>query len=149
MTEPSAPVPDPTPAEAAAPAGRKPLAATFRWQAFFGRTADPVFVLDRRRRLLFVNAAWESLTGIAAGDAHRLVCRRPRPAGPGDPPHAVVEHALTPPPEVRQGTMMRSAPPAARKRPGRALVGRGFPAAAHDGRKGGGVHSRPDHVGGG
>ena len=107
MTEPSAPVPDPTPAEAAAPAGRKPLAATFRWQAFFGRTADPVFVLDRRRRLLFVNAAWESLTGIAAGDAHRLVCRRPRPAGPGDPPHAVVEHALTPPPEVRQGTMMR------------------------------------------
>ena len=111
MTEPSAPVPDPTPAKrvrneeggvrrkndrrplpsslppphsslSAASAGGKPLAATFRWQAFFGRTADPVFVLDRRRRLLFVNAAWESLTGVPAGDAHRLVCRRPRPPVP-------------------------------------------------------------------
>ncbi len=118
MTEPSAPVPDPTPAKAAA--GGKPLAAAFRWQAFFGRTADPVFVLDRRRRLLFVNAAWENLTGIPAGDAHRLVCRRPRPAGPGDPPHAVVEHALTPPPEVRQGATMRVRRPP----PGPAPAGR-------------------------
>ena len=106
MTEPSAPVPDPRRRRRGAGRG-KPLAGAFRWQAFFGRTADPVFVLDRRRRLLFVNAAWESLTGVPAGDAHRLVCRRPRPAGPGDPPHAVVEHALTPPPEVRQGATMR------------------------------------------
>ena len=36
-----------------------------------------------------------------------LVCRRPRPANPGDSPKAVVEHALTPPPEVRQGTATR------------------------------------------
>jgi transcriptional regulator with AAA-type ATPase domain len=80
------------------------LARTFRWQAFFRRAADPVFVLDRRRRLLFVNEAWEALTGTPASEAHLLFDRRPRP---GDSPRAALEHALTPPPEAVQGAVAR------------------------------------------
>jgi hypothetical protein len=101
MTEPPAPGPDPR--DAGAPRRRKPLARSFRWQAFFRRSAEPVFVLDRHRRLLFVNDAWEALTGTPASEAHHLVCRRPRPAAPGDPPQKALEHALTPPPEALAG----------------------------------------------
>ncbi|HTU20840.1 MAG TPA: helix-turn-helix domain-containing protein [Gemmataceae bacterium] len=79
------------------------LAKTFRWQAFFQRCAEPLFVLDRRRRLLFVNAAWEALTGIAKEQAHLLVCRRPRPTSADDSPEAILAHALTPPREVLHG----------------------------------------------
>jgi transcriptional regulator with PAS, ATPase and Fis domain len=79
------------------------LAKNFRWQHFFQRSADPVFVLDRRRRLLFVNRAWETLTGVPAEQAHLLVCRHPR-VPPADAPFKeILEHALTPPPEVLRG----------------------------------------------
>jgi DNA-binding NtrC family response regulator len=94
MTEPTVPAPEPRPAD-------------LRWQAFFRRSADPVFVLDRRRRVLFVNAAWESLTATTAAAARALVCRRPRPAAPDDSPEAILEHALTPPPEVLDGRTAR------------------------------------------
>jgi transcriptional regulator with PAS, ATPase and Fis domain len=108
MTEPSVPAPDPPDASGREKQGRrKPLAGTFRWQAFFRRSAEPVFVLDRRQRLLFVNAAWEALTGVPISEAHLLVCRRPRPVGPDDSLQAVIEHALTPPPEARQGATTR------------------------------------------
>jgi hypothetical protein len=30
-------------------------AAAFRWQAFFQHAAQPLFLLNRRRRILFVN----------------------------------------------------------------------------------------------
>jgi DNA-binding NtrC family response regulator len=83
------------------------LARAFRWQAFFRQAADPVFVLDRRQRILFVNEAWETLTKLLASEAHLLVCRRLRPVGAGDSLQAVLEHALTPPPEVRQGAVAR------------------------------------------
>jgi transcriptional regulator with PAS, ATPase and Fis domain len=79
------------------------LAKNFRWQAFFQRCADPVFVLDRRRRLLFVNPAWEALTGVPAAQAHDVVCRRPRPVTVDDSAENILAHALTPPPEVLQG----------------------------------------------
>jgi DNA-binding NtrC family response regulator len=101
MTEPSLPAPDPPDASGREkPGQRKPLAGTFRWQAFFRRTAEPVFVLDRRQRILFVNTAWEALTGVPA-------CRRPRPVGPDDSPQTIIEHALTPPAEARQGATTR------------------------------------------
>ncbi|HVS39821.1 MAG TPA: sigma 54-interacting transcriptional regulator [Gemmataceae bacterium] len=100
MTEPTVP-----------PSGDASQAAsterTFRWQAFFRRSAEPLFVLDRRQRLLFVNAAWEAATGIPSSDISLLVCRRLRPVSPDDSLQAVVEHALTPPPEARQGTTTR------------------------------------------
>ena len=60
------------------------LARNFRWQAFFQRCAEPLFVLDRRLRLLFVNHAWETLTGMPATQAHVLVCRRSRPTTADD-----------------------------------------------------------------
>ncbi len=79
------------------------LAKHFRWQAFFERCAEPLFVLNRRCRLLFVNHAWEVLTGMSATEAHVLVCRKPRPAAVDDPAERILAHALTPPPEVLQG----------------------------------------------
>src|SRR5690348_2891472 len=79
------------------------LAKNFRWQAFFQRCAEPLFVLDRLRRLLFVNRAWEVLTGISAEQAHVLVCRRSRPVAVDDPAEEILAHALTPPPEVLHG----------------------------------------------
>ena len=85
------------------PKGERRLAKQFRWQAFFTRCAEPVFVLDRRRRLLFVNPAWEALTGMAAAQAHVLVCRRPRPPAADDSLEDILAHALTPPSEVLQG----------------------------------------------
>lgn len=84
-------------------AAPKRLAKTFRWQASFERCAEPLFVLDRRRRLLFVNRAWETLTGMAKEQAHLLVCRRPRPVSADDSPEDILAHALTPPPEVLRG----------------------------------------------
>jgi DNA-binding NtrC family response regulator len=94
MTEPTLPAPEPRPAD-------------LRWQAFFRRSTDPIFVLDRRRRVLFVNPAWENLTATPAAAARALVCRRPRPTGPDDSPEAILEHALTPPPEVLDGQTAR------------------------------------------
>jgi transcriptional regulator with PAS, ATPase and Fis domain len=92
-----------------APSEKRPrsLARNFRWQALFQHTADPVFVLDRRRRLLFVNRAWEELTGVTADRAADLVCRRPASAAPDASTDEVLAHALTPPPEVLQGSAGR------------------------------------------
>jgi transcriptional regulator with AAA-type ATPase domain len=86
--------------------GGRPLARHFRWQSLFQHSADPLFLLDRRRRLLFVNHAWEALTGVPAAEAHLIagLGRRPRPSSPGDSWEEVLAHALTPPPEVVQGT---------------------------------------------
>jgi len=75
----------------------------FRWQALFQRSTDPVFVLSRRRRVLFVNRAWEALTGVPLAQARGLICRRQRPAAPGDPAEEILAHALCPPPQVLNG----------------------------------------------
>src|SRR5437016_306570 len=47
----------------------------FRWQGFFQRARDPLFVLNRRGRLLFVNHAWETLTGLSAVEVRGLARR--------------------------------------------------------------------------
>jgi PAS domain S-box-containing protein len=98
-------VPSDAPLQQGADAPRSPrrLAKDFRWRAFFQHCAEPVFVLDRRGRLLFVNRAWEALTGMAKEQAGVLVCRRPRPVSASDSAERILEHALTPPPEVRRG----------------------------------------------
>jgi DNA-binding NtrC family response regulator len=64
MADPSS---GPTPADAG---------DSFRWQSFFQRSGDALFLLNRRRRILFVNHAWEVLTGVHAAAARGLVCKR-------------------------------------------------------------------------
>jgi transcriptional regulator with PAS, ATPase and Fis domain len=79
----------------------------FRWQALFQRASEAVFVLDRRRRVLFVNAAWERLTGVSAERMHGMLCRRPRPVGAEGLLEDVLAHILTPPAEVLRGGFAR------------------------------------------
>jgi DNA-binding NtrC family response regulator len=75
--------------------------AEFRWQALFQHVCEPLFVLDRKRRLVFVNRAWEELTGVSAAEARRWVCASRAPAQPeGD---NALSRALGPPAEVLQG----------------------------------------------
>src|SRR5947209_11155957 len=80
----------------------------FRWQALFQHSLDPVFVLSRRRRLLFANRAWESLTGQSAADARGLTCSR-RAA---DRPLAALARTLCPPAGVMRGESARVQRPA-------------------------------------
>jgi PAS domain S-box-containing protein len=54
----------------------------FRWTAFFQRGSEPLFVLNRRRQILFVNHAWEELTGFARKQVYKSVCKRHRNAEP-------------------------------------------------------------------
>jgi PAS domain-containing protein len=76
----------------------------FRWQALFQRTAEPLFLLNRRRRILFVNRAWEQLTGLSARAARGLPCKR-RPRDAATDWSEFVQNALAPPPEVVDGKM--------------------------------------------
>jgi transcriptional regulator with PAS, ATPase and Fis domain len=103
---------EPTPHPADSPPPRSSTEPSppddFRWQALFQRSTDALFVLDRQRRLRFVNRAWEALTGLAAADVHLLSCRRQRAAGPGDSLLEVLARVLTPPPEVLQGEASRA-----------------------------------------
>ncbi len=71
----------------------------FRWQALFQRAHEPFFLLNRRRRILFVNRAWEELTGLSAAEARGLQCLR-RPSLPQDPWDVVIRAVCCPPPEV-------------------------------------------------
>src|SRR5208337_2590210 len=82
-----------------------PMADTdlFRWQALFHRSREPLFLLNRRRRFLFVNHAWEELTGVTAQSAVRQPCKRYRDAVPGSP--EAVFGVLSPPPEVLEGKL--------------------------------------------
>ncbi|MCI0457252.1 MAG: sigma 54-interacting transcriptional regulator [Gemmataceae bacterium] len=79
----------------------EPAAGEPRWQAFVERARDPLFLLNRRRALLFVNRAFEELTGFALARLRGQRCTRHR-----EPPPASVEALLTtlaPPADARQG----------------------------------------------
>src|SRR5947207_11823433 len=73
----------------------------FRWQAFFQRAREPLFVLNRQKRLLFVNRAWEELTGVPAGQARGLACTGRRSTEAGS--RSDLARALSPPRQVLQG----------------------------------------------
>jgi transcriptional regulator with PAS, ATPase and Fis domain len=77
----------------------------FRWQAFFQRSAEPLFLLNRGRRLLFANRAWEQCTGSSIASCRGLVCKRARNSGADSA--AGLAAALAPPPEVLQGITSR------------------------------------------
>jgi PAS domain S-box-containing protein len=80
-------------------------ADSFRWQALFQRADEPLFLLDRQRRILFVNQAWEKLTGVPRAEAHGKRCRRVRHAEPGS--WQAIGHAFAPPPEALHGRLVR------------------------------------------
>jgi transcriptional regulator with PAS, ATPase and Fis domain len=85
----------------------------FRWQAFFQRSRDALFVLNHQCRLLFVNTAWERLVGLACAEVRGRACRRQRPVGaeiadPDQRNRKILAHALTPPPEVLAGHAART-----------------------------------------
>src|SRR2546426_6084419 len=88
------------------PGARDPAllsAHDFRWQALFQRASDPVFVLNRQRRILFVNRAWEKMTGLSAAEVRGLACLRRVPR-PQDPPDVAIRALCCPPPEVLKGS---------------------------------------------
>src|SRR5262245_8733072 len=87
--------PSPIHPNEAAPA--LPPKSEFRWQSFFQRAREPLFLLSRRRRILFVNRAWEELTGVSLSQARGVACTRRQEA---DPPWF---RALCPPREVLEG----------------------------------------------
>jgi transcriptional regulator with PAS, ATPase and Fis domain len=83
------------------------------WSSLFQHSADPVFLLSRRRQIRYVNRAWESLTGKAAEAVRGMYCL-PRKKKGTLPLRALLQ-ALSPPPEVmesRPATIRRPAPPA-------------------------------------
>jgi transcriptional regulator with PAS, ATPase and Fis domain len=78
-------------------------AGPFRWPTLFQQCDDALFLLDRRRRVLFVNRAWETLAGVPLAKVRGLACRRLRPASPSDSWTDILAHALSPPPDVVAG----------------------------------------------
>ena len=77
----------------------------FQTRAFLQRSRDPVFLLNRKRRLRFANAAFEQLTGQSLDDAYDVYCTRNA--------ESRLARALAPPPEVMAGNAarVRRAPP--------------------------------------
>ncbi|HYV34360.1 MAG TPA: sigma 54-interacting transcriptional regulator, partial [Gemmataceae bacterium] len=95
----------PNPSTNLPPGGDDP-AADFRWAAFFQRSTEPLFVLNRRRQILFVNRVWEGLTGLVGRDVYKRVCKRQRDAEPGS--IEAVLNALSPSREVMAGRQIRA-----------------------------------------
>jgi len=83
------------------------------WGSLFQQSTEPVFLLNRRRRLRFVNHAWEALTGRSADSVFGLSCR-PRTQR-GERLDQALAQTLAPPPEVIAGAALsvrRPVPPA-------------------------------------
>jgi DNA-binding NtrC family response regulator len=95
------------------PATPEPSDRRSSWQALLRDAAEPLFLLNRRRRLLYANPAWEKLTGLALSEARGQACRRRSARSePGQQTLAL----LAPPPEALAGqpcSVRRRAPGAA------------------------------------
>ena len=86
---------------------------TASWSALFQQSTEPIFLLNRRRRLRFVNHAWEALTGRSADSVFGLSCL-PRTQR-GERLDQALAQTLAPPPEVLAGaplSVRRPVPPA-------------------------------------
>lgn len=81
-------------------AGKEDL---FRWQAWFQRSDEPIYLLNRSRRLLFANRAWEKATGLLLKEVRGRPCRRRSRSVLTDKTEAILA-ALSPTPEAIQGT---------------------------------------------
>ena len=83
------------------------------WSTLFQHSADPVFLLSRRRQIRYVNRAWETLTGKFAEAVRGAFCL-PRKKKGTAPLRALLQ-MLAPPPEAMAGrtiTVRRPVPPA-------------------------------------
>lgn len=81
----------------------------FRWQGFLQHSHEPIFLLNRRRRLLFANRAWERATGLRFADMRGQLCRRVSQPEDVEPWQWILA-ALVPTAEVlagRPGTLRR------------------------------------------
>lgn len=78
----------------------------FRWQSFFQHSAEPLFLLNRRRRLLFANRAWETLTGLTVVHTRGKTAKR-RPWTAASEPWEWVLATLVPPAEVWRNEMVQ------------------------------------------
>src|SRR5262249_29903300 len=76
-----------------------------RWQGLFQRSREPLFLLNRQRRVLFVNRAWEQLAGVSAGQARGLLCKRYKDFEAGS--LKALGSALCPTPEAIGGRISR------------------------------------------
>src|ERR1019366_7468193 len=81
-------------------------ADTFRWQSFFQHSTQPIFLLNRRRRILFVNRAWESCTSLPLAEVRGRVCRR-RSASQSPEKDEAILSACAPPAEAVKGQTCR------------------------------------------
>ncbi len=90
----------------------EPTSDSFRWQTFFQHAAQPIFLLNRRRRVLFVNHAWEACTGLKLGEVRGRACRRRSATAAVEKEDAILS-ACAPPADALQGrscTARRRAP---------------------------------------
>ncbi|MBX7103925.1 MAG: sigma 54-interacting transcriptional regulator [Gemmataceae bacterium] len=79
-----------------------------RWPSLFRRGREPLFVLNRRRRIIFVNPAWEALTQVTPTEARGITCTT-REIGHA---RADLAAALAPPAEVFAGQSVQVRRPA-------------------------------------
>ncbi len=72
-----------------------------RWKLLLARASEPVVAFDARARILFVNRAWEGLTGYTAEEVRGKVAR---PGGSSEEilPGAIAD-SMAPPPEALAG----------------------------------------------
>lgn len=75
---------------------------TFRWQTFFQHAAQPIFLVNARRRLLFVNRAWETSTGLLNAEVRGRVCKRRSAKASLDREEAILS-AMAPPRDALDG----------------------------------------------
>ncbi|MBI1832561.1 MAG: PAS domain-containing protein, partial [Planctomycetes bacterium] len=68
----------------------------FRWQGFFQNAAQPVFLLNRQRRILFVNRAWEACTGLLLAEVKGRACRRRGASSPMEADDAILAACAAP-----------------------------------------------------
>ena len=79
----------------------------FRWPTLLQENSRPLFLLNRGRRLRFVNEAWEKLAGESASDALGKACLRKGPT-------ETLYRTLAPPSELANksvAVVRRPAPP--------------------------------------
>jgi PAS domain S-box-containing protein len=77
------------------------VAGVRRLNSLLQQASEPLFLLDRQRRLVFVNRAWEELTGHPAEDVLGWECVPPGPSAEGS--LADVAGSFSPPPEALAG----------------------------------------------